>query len=83
VLGSSIRTFDSSRDMVCLVTAAVPSEWRSSLTVAGWTVVEVSEVDEFWWGHSDECSHYAAVLLLELGTAGMVKMHLASCNCGL
>ena len=60
VLGSSIRTFDSSRDMVCLVTAAVPSEWRSSLTVAGWTVVEVSEVDEFWWGHSDECSHYAA-----------------------
>merc|ERR1719409_224696 len=48
VLGSSIRTFDSSRDMVCLVTAAVPTEWRASLQVAGWTVKEVPEVDEFW-----------------------------------
>jgi len=60
VLGSSIRSFDSSRDMVCLVTKAVPMEWRGPLTVAGWTVVEVPEVQEFWWGQSDECSHFAA-----------------------
>jgi len=60
VLGSSIRSFDSMRDMVVLVTAAVPSEWRSSLEVAGWTVQEVPELKEFWWGKSDECSHFAA-----------------------
>jgi len=60
VLGSSIRSFDSSRDMVILVTKAVPTEWRGPLTVAGWTVVEVPEVEEFWWGQSDECSHFAA-----------------------
>merc|ERR1719498_1926837 len=58
VLGSSIRSFDSSRDMVILVTKAVPVEWRSALTVAGWRVVEVDEVDEFWWGKSDECSKF-------------------------
>jgi len=28
--------------------------------VAGWTVVDVAEVEEFWWGRSDECSHFAA-----------------------
>merc|ERR1719327_152806 len=58
VLGSSIRSFDSSRDMIILVTKAVPVEWRSALTVAGWRVVEVDEVDEFWWGKSDECSKF-------------------------
>lgn len=60
VLGSSIRTFDSSRDMLALVTEAVPREWHSSLQVAGWTVHVVPEVAEFWWGRSKECSHYAA-----------------------
>ncbi len=100
VLGSSIRSFDSSRDMVhstsrpaapqvvppcppppfwacciahtlpsrscvlvaqvALVTKAVPSEWRGPLSVAGWTVVEVPELAEFWWGQSEECSHFAA-----------------------
>merc|ERR1719238_1865398 len=59
VLGSSIRTFDSTRDMVALVTDKVPSEWHASLTVAGWTVQVVPELEEFWWGRSDECSHYA------------------------
>jgi len=58
VLGSSIRSFDSSRDMICLVTAAVPTEWRSALSVAGWRVVEVQEVNEFWWGKSSECSKF-------------------------
>jgi len=56
VLGSSIRSFDSSRDMVCLVTSAVPKEWHASLAVAGWTVKVVDEVSEFWWGKSAECS---------------------------
>lgn len=60
VLGSSIRSFDSSRDMVCLVTPAVPTEWRSSLAVAGWTVLQVPVLEEFWWGHSDECSNFVA-----------------------
>ena len=59
VLGSSIRSFDSSRDLVCLVIAAVPVEWRSALEVAGWTVKEVAEVQEFWWGKSEECSRSA------------------------
>jgi glycogenin glucosyltransferase len=59
VLGSSIRTFDSSRDMVALVTDKVPAEWQSSLTVAGWTVLVVPELEEFWWGRSSECSHFA------------------------
>ena len=59
VLGSSVRSFDSSRDMVCLVTKAVPTEWHASLAVAGWTVKVVEEVEEFWWGHSSECSNFA------------------------
>ena len=59
VLGSSIRSFDSSRDMVCLVTKAVPAEWRGSLSVAGWTVREVDEVREFWWDKSSECSEHS------------------------
>ena len=48
VLGSSIRTFDSSRDMVALVTERVPTEWHASLEVAGWTVHVVPELEEFW-----------------------------------
>jgi len=60
VLGSSIRTFDSSRDLVCLVTKSVPSEWHSALTVAGWTVQLVDEVAEFWWGKTPECSKFDA-----------------------
>jgi len=59
VLGSSIRSFDASRDMVALVTPAVPKEWHSSLAVAGWKVKVVDEVEEFWWGRSSECSNYA------------------------
>ena len=59
VLGSSIRSFDSSRDMVCLVTKAVPAEWRGALSVAGWTVREVDEVREFWWDKSSECSEHS------------------------
>jgi len=58
VLGSSIRSFDSARDMVCLVTSSVPEEWRSALTVAGWTVAVVDEVAEFWFGKSEECSRF-------------------------
>jgi glycogenin glucosyltransferase len=58
VLGSSIRSFDSSRDMIILVTSAVPTEWRSALTVAGWRVIEVDELKEFWWGKSTECSKF-------------------------
>jgi len=60
VLGSSIRSFDSSRDMVCLVTPAVPREWRDSLEIAGWTVKDVPVLEEFWFGRSDECNKYAA-----------------------
>ncbi|KAL1495276.1 hypothetical protein AB1Y20_017136 [Prymnesium parvum] len=60
VLGSSIRSFDSSRDMVCMVTAAVPKEWHSSLSVAGWKVLVVDELAEMWWGKSAECSNFAA-----------------------
>jgi len=56
VLGSSIRSFDSSRDMVCLVTPSVPTEWKGALEVAGWKIVEVPELEEFWWGQSEECS---------------------------
>jgi glycogenin glucosyltransferase len=58
VLGSSIRSFDSTRDLVCLVTASVPQEWRSALTVAGWSTIEVDEVPEFWFGKSEECSRF-------------------------
>jgi len=60
VLGSSIRSFDSARDMICMVTSAVPKEWHASLTVAGWTVVVVDEVAEMWWGKSSECSNFGA-----------------------
>jgi glycogenin glucosyltransferase len=60
VLGSSIRSFDATRDLICLVTMAVPSEWRSALEVAGWIVKEVEEVQEFWWGKSPECSKFDA-----------------------
>lgn len=60
VLGSSIRSFDSSRDMICLVTPAVPKEWHAALGVAGWTVKVVDEVEEFWWDRSSECSTYAS-----------------------
>jgi len=60
VLGSSVRSFDSAREMVCLVTKAVPKEWHSSLSVAGWKVVEVEDIDEFWWGKSAECSNFAS-----------------------
>ena len=45
---------------VALVTAAVPREWRDPLSVAGWTVVEVPELAEFWWGKSEECSRFTA-----------------------
>jgi len=58
VLGSSIRSFDASRDLVCLVTSSVPEEWYSALEVAGWTVHKVEEVSEFWWGKSPECSKF-------------------------
>merc|ERR1719424_1682661 len=58
VLGSSIRSFDSERDMIILVTPLVPTEWRSALTVAGWRVVVVDELNEFWFGKSEECSKY-------------------------
>jgi len=60
VLGSSIRSFDSSRDLICLVTKNVPTEWHSALTVAGWTIVQVDEISEFWWGKSPECSKFDA-----------------------
>jgi hypothetical protein len=40
------------------VTAAVPAEWHSVLEVAGWTVKVVPEVEEFWWGQSEECSNF-------------------------
>lgn len=60
VLGSSIRSFDSSREMICLVTAAVPKDWHASLSVAGWKVIVVDELQEFWWGQSTECSNFAA-----------------------
>merc|ERR1719263_1620695 len=58
VLGSSIRSFDAERDMLILVTPLVPVEWRSALSVAGWRVVEVAELNEFWFGKSEECSKY-------------------------
>ena len=35
------------------------AEWRGALSVAGWTVREVDEVREFWWG-SSECSKFDA-----------------------
>jgi glycogenin glucosyltransferase len=57
-LGSSIRTFDSTRDLVALVTSMVPEEWHSALEVAGWTVLKVEEVAEFWWGQTPECSKF-------------------------
>jgi len=57
VLGSSIRSFDSTRDMVALVTKQTPAEWRDPLQVAGWTIVEVDEIAEFWWG---QCGHSTA-----------------------
>ncbi len=60
VLGSSIRSFDATRDLVALVTEAVPREWHSALEVAGWTVKPVEEVEEFWWGKSAECSNFDA-----------------------
>ena len=37
----------------------MPTEWRGRLSVAGWTVVVLPEVEEFWWGKSDECSNFA------------------------
>jgi len=58
VLGSSIRSFDSQRDMIILVTQAVPMAWRSALAVAGWRIIEVDELSEFWWGKSAECNKF-------------------------
>ena len=60
VLGSSIRTFDSSRDMVALVTDKVPAEWHASLNVAGWTVRRRPGARGVLVGPLAECSHYAA-----------------------
>lgn len=59
VLGSSIRSFDSTRDLICLITSSVPEEWRDALALAGWTIVVVEEVPEFWFGKSDECLHFS------------------------
>ncbi len=55
VLGSSIRSFDSSRDMIVLVTKDVPREWHSALAVADWRVIEIDEFPEFWVG-TERCS---------------------------
>lgn len=49
-LGSSIRAFDTLRELLVLVTAAVPAAWHEELRDAGFEVVAVEEVQEFWWG---------------------------------
>eukprot|EP00965_Chrysotila_dentata_P109969 3633546-Pleurochrysis_carterae.AAC.2 len=57
VLGTSIRTFDSARDLVCLVTTAVPREWRSALQVVGWNVVQAREAAA---AHATHATHTRA-----------------------
>ena len=58
-LGTSIRAFDTLRELLALVTPAVPVSWHDELRAAGFEVVSVDEVEEFWWGKGHErCRSY-------------------------
>ena len=58
-LGTSIRAFDTLRELLVLVTPAVPASWHDELRAAGFEVVSVDEVEEFWWGQGHErCRYY-------------------------
>ena len=58
-LGTSIRAFDTLRELLALVTPAVPMSWHDELRAAGFEVVSVDEVEEFWWGQGHErCRSY-------------------------
>ena len=57
-LGSSIRAFDTVRELLALVTAAVPVAWHEELRGAGFEVLVVDELQEFWWGQHARCKSY-------------------------
>ena len=58
-LGSSIRAFDTLRELLVLVTEAVPVTWHEELRNAGFEVVVVDEMQEFWWGRKHaRCQSY-------------------------
>ena len=58
-LGTSIRAFDTLRELLALVTPAVPVSWHDELRAAGFEVVSVDEIEEFWWGKGHErCRSY-------------------------
>ena len=58
-LGTSIRAFDTLRELLALVTPAVPASWHDELRAAGFEVVSVDEVQEFWWGQGHKrCRSY-------------------------
>jgi len=60
-LGSSICGLDvSGREMVVLVTPAVPVEWHEELAAVGWNVRTVEELPEFWWKRHPRCYEYQA-----------------------
>ena len=54
-LGSSISAVDSSRDLVALCTPLVPTRFDAQLRRAGWRVVRIEELEEFWWGKYPQC----------------------------
>ena len=58
-LGTSIRSLDTLRELLALVTPAVPASWHDELKAAGFEVISVDEVEEFWWGQGHErCRSY-------------------------
>jgi hypothetical protein len=60
-LSTSIRAFDDTRKLLALVTPAVPEAWHHELRGAGFEVVPVDEIEEFWWGSGHErCRSYAS-----------------------
>lgn len=50
----------ANREMVVLVTPAVPSQWHAQLASVGWRVVPVSALTEFWWGAHARCRKFEA-----------------------
>ena len=57
-LGSSVRALDAWREMVALVTPAVPKEWHDDLRSVGWTIRSVEPLSEFWWGKHPQCRSF-------------------------
>eukprot|EP00941_MAST-03F_sp_MAST-3F-sp1_P005848 g5848.t1 len=56
VLGFSLRSFESDKEMLLLATPDVPIEvWRPILEFIGWKIKKVKKIEEFWWGKVKDC----------------------------